>query len=210
MLDACIAVEMPIGPHRVHFFPETGDLAAGDQRIGIAVAYQDPRHNPLVGGQGGFEQAVKAHHGSEILPVARHFEHSHAAEAETDRHLRHIGFEPAQKIERGTQALAHCRRVTAQPAHGGKSLVGIGRGFAPVEIADEHCVTGIDECSGLRFDRGGGVHKGRIDRHRGAGRGGGPRVKRGQRDRAVFISDLLERHHSGRKSGTDRYRSPVS
>jgi hypothetical protein len=35
-------------------------------------------------------------------------------------------------------------------------------------------------------------------------------VETGQFDRTIAISDLRETHHSGRKSGTERYRSPVS
>ena len=113
MLDPRIAVEVPVGLHRLHFLPERGHLATRHQRVGISVADEDTRCDRLVGGQGGFEQPMEADDCCEVLPVARHFQHRHPAEAKADGEMREVGFQLAQEVERGAQPLAHGYRIAA-------------------------------------------------------------------------------------------------
>lgn len=96
VFDTGIAVEVPVGFHAVHFFPEGHHLVALDQGIGIAVADKDAGLDRLRCGQRRLEQAVEAHNCREVLPVTGHFQHREAAEAEADREVRQVRLQFAQ------------------------------------------------------------------------------------------------------------------
>jgi hypothetical protein len=95
------------------------------------------------------------------------------------------------------------RRICAQRFRQGTGGGEIGHRLA-VEVRDEGEIATVGQHGGTPLD--GGRHVGDRGQHQdgGARRTLRPCQPRRQRDVAVGIGDLLERAHSGRKSGTER------
>ena len=81
-------MEMPVRACSVHFFPERHDLFARNERVGIAVADENPCGDcPLICRGSCVEQPVKACDHRQIGSVPSQFEDGLSAHAETDRTL---------------------------------------------------------------------------------------------------------------------------
>ncbi len=79
---------MPVGSGAIHFLPESNYLFPRDERICVAVAYQNTRlHRIGFGGGAGIQQAMKTCDGGKVRAISREFKDRLSAHTESDRAL---------------------------------------------------------------------------------------------------------------------------
>ena len=201
---------MPVRPGRIHLLPEFQHLLARDHRIGIAVADEDARlHLAPFRRRIGIEQAVKADRGEQRCPVARQFERGLPAHAEADCGDGQIAccVQRSQGLERGSQAGAVGLRLFTNAERELPRLVEIS-GLLSIEIGDHRQIAVIGERACLVDHARRRIHYGREDENRCARRL--RRMEDGAGERRVAVAVGKKITHRAGKSGTERYRSPVS